>query len=40
MVSTLWLGDALDNDRLTIGVMLLVMFVLPSILKRWRRGRP
>jgi uncharacterized membrane protein len=35
MVSTLWLGDALGNDRLTIGVMLFVMFVLPAILRRW-----
>lgn len=38
MVSTLWLGDALGNDRLTIGVMLFVMLVLPAILRRWRRA--
>ena len=38
MVSTLWIGDALGNDRLTIGVMLLVMLVLPAILRRWRRA--
>jgi len=36
MTSTLWLGDALGNDRLTIGIMLVVMFVLPAILRRWR----
>ncbi len=37
MVSTLWLGSALGNDRLTIGVMLFVMLGLPVILRRWRR---
>jgi hypothetical protein len=37
MVSTLWLGGTLGNDRLTIGVMLLVMLVLPAVLRRWRR---
>ena len=37
MTSTLWLGDALGNDRLTIGIMLVVMFGLPAILRRWRR---
>jgi hypothetical protein len=36
MTSTLWLGDALGNDRLTIGIMLVVMFVLPAIMRRWR----
>jgi uncharacterized membrane protein len=38
MLSTLWLGSALDNDRLTIGLMLVVMFVLPALLRRWRSG--
>lgn len=38
MVSTLWLGDALNNDRLTVGVMLVVMIGLPAILRRWRRA--
>jgi hypothetical protein len=38
MTSTLCLGDVLGNDRLTIGVMLFVMLVLPAILKRWRRS--
>jgi len=37
MVSTLWLGNTLGNDRLTIGVMLFVMLVPPAILRRWRR---
>ncbi len=36
MVSTLWIGSALGNDRLTIGIMLVVMFVLPALLRRWR----
>lgn len=40
MVSTLWVGSALDNDRLTIGVMLVVMLVLPALLRRWRRLAP
>ena len=38
MISTLWLGAALGDDRLTIGVMLFVMLVLPAILRRWRRA--
>ena len=38
MVSTLWLGSALDNDRLTTGVMLFVMLVLPAVIRRWRRS--
>ncbi len=36
MISTLWLSDTLGSDRLTIGVMLFVMLVLPAILRRWR----
>jgi hypothetical protein len=39
MVSTLWLGDVLGDDRLTIGVMLMVMLVLPAILRRWGYAR-
>jgi hypothetical protein len=38
MVSTLSLGTALGNDRLTVGIMLVVMFVLPALLRRWRGG--
>ena len=38
MVSTLWLNDLLGDERLTIGAMLLVMLVVPSLLRRWRAG--
>ncbi len=36
MVTTLWVGAAVDDDRITIGIMLVVMFVLPSLLRRGR----
>jgi len=36
MVTTLWIGAAVGDDRLTIGIMLVVMFVLPSLLRRGR----
>ena len=36
MVSTLWLRGALGDERLTLGVMLLLMLVLPSLVRRWR----
>lgn len=39
MVSTLWLNSAVGSDRLTIVIMLVVMFVLPSLIRRWR-GQP
>jgi uncharacterized membrane protein len=34
MVSTLWLNALLGDDRLVIGVMLVVMLVLPSLIRR------
>jgi len=37
MTTTLWVGSAVGDDRITIGIMLVVMFVLPSLLKRWRK---
>lgn len=36
MVTTLGVGSAVGDDRLTIVIMLVVMFVLPSLLRRWR----
>ncbi|HZR81459.1 MAG TPA: hypothetical protein VFD92_10225 [Candidatus Binatia bacterium] len=36
MVSTLWLNHVLGDERLTVGVMLFVMLVLPSFLRRAR----
>jgi len=35
MVSTLWLNDVLGDERWTVGGMLVVMMVLPSIVRRW-----
>lgn len=40
MATTLWVGSAVGDDRVTIGIMLVVMFVLPSLLKRWRGVDP
>lgn len=37
MTSTLWLGATLGDDRMTVGVMLVIMFVLPALLRRWRQ---
>lgn len=39
LVTTLWVGGEVGDDRLTIVIMLVVMFVLPSLLKRLRRVR-
>ena len=39
MVSTLWLRGALGDERVTLGVMLLLMLVLPSLLRRWSRTK-
>jgi hypothetical protein len=36
MVTTLWVGSTVGDDRMTIVIMLVVMFVLPSLLRRWR----
>jgi hypothetical protein len=34
MVSTLWLNELFGDQRLVVGVMLFVMFVLPSLIRR------
>ena len=36
MITTLWIGDATGSDRLTIGIMLIIMFALPAIIRRLR----
>jgi hypothetical protein len=36
MVSTLWLNALIGDDRVTIAIMLGVMFALPSLLRRLR----
>jgi len=36
MASTLWLRGVLGDERLTLGAMLLVMLILPSLVRRWR----
>jgi hypothetical protein len=38
MLSTLWLSDVLGNDRLVIGIMLAMTWVLPLLLRRLRPG--
>ena len=40
MTTTLGVGSAVGDDRLTIVIMLVVMFVLPSLLRRWRGTPP
>jgi hypothetical protein len=36
LATTLWVGSEVGDDRITIVIMLVVMFVLPSLLKRLR----
>jgi len=36
MASTLWLRGVLGDERLTLGAMLLLMLVLPSLVRRWK----
>jgi hypothetical protein len=38
-VSTLGMHRLLGDERLTVGAMLLVMFVVPSLVRRWRERR-
>ena len=38
MVSTLWLEQALGNERWTIGIMVLVSLFLPNLIRRWFGG--
>jgi hypothetical protein len=35
MTSTLWLSSVLGDERLTVGAVLVVMLVLPSLIRRW-----
>ena len=37
MASTLWLEGVLGDQRLTIGVVLVIMLVLPTIVRRLAR---
>ncbi len=39
MVSTLWLNSVLGDERLTVGAVLLLTLVLPSLIRRWRARR-
>lgn len=39
MVSTLWLNSILGDGAWTMGIMLVLMLVLPSLIRRWR-GTP
>src|SRR5438132_184995 len=38
MASTLWISSVFGNDRLAIGVVLIVAFLAPVVLRRLRRG--
>jgi hypothetical protein len=38
MASTLWLQGVLGDERLTIGAVLFVMLVLPSLVRRFTEG--
>jgi hypothetical protein len=38
MASTLWLNGILGDERLTIGVVLVITLLLPSVMRRWRDG--
>ncbi len=38
MASTLWISSVFGNDRLAIGVVLIVAFLAPIVLRRLRRG--
>src|SRR5437763_1531453 len=40
MASTLWISSVFSNDRLAIGVVLIVAFLAPIVLRRLRRGSP
>ena len=40
MASTLWISSVFGNDRLAIGVVLIVAFLAPIVLRRLRRGSP
>src|SRR6266568_557560 len=38
MASTLWISSVFGNDRLAIGIVLIVAFLAPIVLRRLRRG--
>ena len=38
MASTLWISSVFGNDRLAIGIVLIVAFLAPILLRRLRRG--
>ena len=40
MTSTLVLSSVLGDERMTVGIVLVAMFVLPSLLRRRRAGSP
>ena len=40
MASTLWISGVFGDERLTIGTVLVVSWVLPMVIRRVRRGRP
>src|SRR5712691_12556474 len=40
MASTLWISSVFGNDRLAIGIVLIVAFLAPIVLRRLRRGSP
>lgn len=39
MVSTLWLNSVLGNGTWTMALVCLLMFVVPSMIRRWREKR-
>jgi len=36
MLSTLWVSSVIGDDRVTLGVVLLAMWLLPLLTRRWR----
>jgi hypothetical protein len=36
MASTLWLSSVVGDERLTIGVVLGAMWILPMVIRKWR----
>jgi hypothetical protein len=36
MVSTLWLSAVIGDERITVGVVLVGMWVVPILLRKWR----
>jgi hypothetical protein len=40
MASTIWLSDVLGDERRTVGAVLLGMWLMPMLIRRWRASRP